>query len=402
MQDQGKKVVVFGHSSGIGGATASLDTVAQDLKDEGYLITMFTPEGAMVERWKAKGYSIKIWKIPACAWLLGFVYSSSALRFHLMHWLLLAILPLRLFKAAVMVRAHFKRETVDFVLVNSLTLFPLGLCVKWMFAGQSPKLIWHLREVLNDDLPALPKRSIKWCVTRLTDRILAITSNETAGFEDFPDITVCHNTIPVKWRGMNVESSDRKDNEIRVMMVSMFLAGKGFEDYLDAALYLVKEFPDVKFDLYTPRAPYPFKAEFGSYPETESFLQCVLNTLNMIELTPNVRWWFDQEMSVELFQSHDIYVRPDRAGSPWGRDIIESMWLGLPIIATGSSEEFVKDGETGFLIPVGDKEVLREKVEVLLKDSKLRKSMAEKAKQIAHTLFDPALHRKKILNAFRE
>jgi glycosyltransferase involved in cell wall biosynthesis len=54
--------------------------------------------------------------------------------------------------------------------------------------------------------------------------------------------------------------------------------------------------------------------------------------------------------------------------------ILEAMRAGLPVIASavGGIEESVRDGETGYLVPRGDVEVLRDRIRRLLTDPSLR------------------------------
>lgn len=50
----------------------------------------------------------------------------------------------------------------------------------------------------------------------------------------------------------------------------------------------------------------------------------------------------------------DLLVRPSRGDDPWGREVLEAMALGLPVIATGRYNRFVEDGVTGILHPEYD------------------------------------------------
>jgi glycosyltransferase involved in cell wall biosynthesis len=69
-------------------------------------------------------------------------------------------------------------------------------------------------------------------------------------------------------------------------------------------------------------------------------------------------------------------------------------------VATGSSQEFVLDGKTGFLVPPGRPDLLAERVAQLLSDAELRTAMAEAARARALQLFSPELYREKLLSAF--
>ena len=59
--------------------------------------------------------------------------------------------------------------------------------------------------------------------------------------------------------------------------------------------------------------------------------------------------------------------------------ILEYMACGVPVVATavGGNFELVRDGENGFLVPVGEVKWIAEKIEMLLRDDALRARMRE-------------------------
>jgi len=59
-------------------------------------------------------------------------------------------------------------------------------------------------------------------------------------------------------------------------------------------------------------------------------------------------------------------AKPSRELNPWGRDILEGMAMGKPIIGIGSYEGFVKNGETGYLLPKYDAEQFAERIVFLV------------------------------------
>lgn len=63
--------------------------------------------------------------------------------------------------------------------------------------------------------------------------------------------------------------------------------------------------------------------------------------------------------------------------------IYDSMAAGLPMVVTENtgSEELVRDGSEGFVIPIRDVEQLKEKILALYEDSGLRKEMGESARE---------------------
>jgi glycosyltransferase involved in cell wall biosynthesis len=84
----------------------------------------------------------------------------------------------------------------------------------------------------------------------------------------------------------------------------------------------------------------------------------------------------------------DIFALPSRwEGMPLS--ILEAMHAGLPVVAcdVGSVGEAVRDGDTGYLLPVEDLAVLRDRLGKLLADAALRKGMGDRARELAGACF---------------
>jgi glycosyltransferase involved in cell wall biosynthesis len=79
--------------------------------------------------------------------------------------------------------------------------------------------------------------------------------------------------------------------------------------------------------------------------------------------------------------------------------ILEAGALGIPVVATraGGAPEAVEDGETGFLVPVGDVSGIARRVNELVKNASLRRKMGEKAKE-----FVKNFSVERITNQYRE
>ena len=72
--------------------------------------------------------------------------------------------------------------------------------------------------------------------------------------------------------------------------------------------------------------------------------------------------------------------------------VIEAMAAGKPVVATriGGIPDLVKDGETGYLIEVGDDAALAARIEELLCDATLARSMGRRAREVARERFSAA------------
>jgi glycosyltransferase involved in cell wall biosynthesis len=84
-----------------------------------------------------------------------------------------------------------------------------------------------------------------------------------------------------------------------------------------------------------------------------------------------------------LLQTMDIFVMTSRnEGMP--NAAMEAMAMGLPCVVTdtGDSHEVVRDGETGYVVPIGDEEAIAERIIRLIKDPDMRHAMGDAGQNI--------------------
>lgn len=87
----------------------------------------------------------------------------------------------------------------------------------------------------------------------------------------------------------------------------------------------------------------------------------------------------------QYYAMSDIFVLPSGMGETWGLVVNEAMCFELPIIVSdmvGCGADLVKNGENGYIFPLGDIEKLSEHLEELVNNSKKRKSFGEKSSEI--------------------
>ena len=86
--------------------------------------------------------------------------------------------------------------------------------------------------------------------------------------------------------------------------------------------------------------------------------------------------------------SFTVFCLPSRSES-FPLSVVEAMLAGLPVVATavGSVPEAVRDGDTGFVVPVDDPDALAVAIRRLLEDSELRREMGLEARRLALECF---------------
>jgi glycosyltransferase involved in cell wall biosynthesis len=91
----------------------------------------------------------------------------------------------------------------------------------------------------------------------------------------------------------------------------------------------------------------------------------------------------------QLYQSADIFVLPTR-GDCYSIAAIEAMAAGLPVVLarTGGTVDIIKEGQTGYLIDVGDQAALVDRLEHLIANPEQRLTMGAAARRDAEERYD--------------
>lgn len=96
----------------------------------------------------------------------------------------------------------------------------------------------------------------------------------------------------------------------------------------------------------------------------------------------------DRALLAKYYQSADFYVHGAKAEA-WGLTITEAMGCGLPVVASdvGGIPDQVAEGESGFLVPVGDAVFMAKRIGTLRDDPELRETMGQWASKRVHAEF---------------
>ncbi len=114
-----------------------------------------------------------------------------------------------------------------------------------------------------------------------------------------------------------------------------------------------------------------------------------------------------------LYRRAAVVVLPSVEKTCYGRSVaisellglcvLEAMASGTPVIASriGGLPEIVVDGETGFLVPPGDIDVLRDRLVTVVADDRLARRLGDAARNIAAERFTWAACAVRCLTAYR-
>jgi glycosyltransferase involved in cell wall biosynthesis len=166
------------------------------------------------------------------------------------------------------------------------------------------------------------------------------------------------------------------EDETYVLLVGAPWRRKGADLLIAAFRRLAADFPAVKLKL------------LGWFPDRER-LEALTGGAPQIEILkprPNLEVF-------EILRRAAVLALPSRCeGTPVV--VMEAMAAGVPVVASDVSgiPTLVRDGESGFLVPVENVEMLEARLRQLLSDRGLRKRMGARGYEIAHSEFNETLY----------
>ncbi|MUH35442.1 glycosyltransferase [Zobellia amurskyensis] len=171
-----------------------------------------------------------------------------------------------------------------------------------------------------------------------------------------------------------------------VGMVASFTDKKDFANFIKAGLSILDSRNDVLF------------MSIGDGPNLGKCKEMIPHKYLSHFVFTGVR--SDVESLVNVFDVGVLATNTDVHGEGISNSILEYMALGKPVVATtgGGTNEIVKDGDTGFLIPNAAPEVLSEKVLYLLDNDEVAEQMGAKGK----ARIDEVFSLKKMTSAYYE
>jgi len=193
---------------------------------------------------------------------------------------------------------------------------------------------------------------------------------ERLAFERVParKIAVVPNGLEARQFDVRRTSGPRR----RVTVVANLRPEKGHDVLLDAALHVLRRFPDARFELV------------GGGTELETLLARV----EARRMQHAVAFLGHRDDVPARLAEADIFALPSRSEA-FPNAVLEAMAAGLPIVASGVGGilELVDDGRTGLLVRPGDAEALAAKLCGLMEDEALSARLGAAARKEAHARY---------------
>lgn len=158
-----------------------------------------------------------------------------------------------------------------------------------------------------------------------------------------------------------------------VGLISYLRAYKGHEYFIAAASQILARAKDVTFVIV------------GEGPEEPAIRARIAE----LGLTRQVKMLGFREDLLNVFRSLDIFVIPSVEGDTIPQVLMQALAVGLPVVSTtvGSIPDVVQDGQTGFVVPPRNSAALADRIQVLLDDPDLRRSLGVRGRALVESRY---------------
>jgi len=223
--------------------------------------------------------------------------------------------------------------------------------------GRKLRVVAHSRTLLPNNIWS---RMLVRVVERHTDHVFFISPKEQEAFLRHARRDIPHTVLWNIARPVHPLPIDERYRSRRIVVLSNIDYLKGIDRCLDLAEALIaKGLDQFRIEIY------------GMARSSSSYFEQLEADIKRRDVGHIVKLMgFTKEPDVVL-QSSFCLVRPSRDADPWGRDVIEAVSAGIPVLATGTFEGVVIHERTGFLFDPFDPAAMAGTIERLATDEVL-------------------------------
>jgi glycosyltransferase involved in cell wall biosynthesis len=298
----------------------------------------------------------------------------------------------------IALETFIKDADPDLVHINDKASFSAGLAARRL----GKPIVQHLRSsYTNTRLPWNAWVS-RMMIRKYARQVIAISEDETDGFEDFTHLDVIYNSVDLQAAASAEEARDKVRRELglestcaAICMVGALSEQKGAWDFIRAAGLVAKEWPEVKFLIvssiperatWKPGLGSQLRLNYTRYPMDQAMeiarQNNILDKLVFTGYRPDV---------LNLMAAQDVVVACYRLPAI-GRPALEAMSVGRPVITNAGysgRSKVVINGFNGLTVPGGDVQALANAMIYLARNSDLRHELGQRGRLYAREHFDP-------------
>lgn len=174
----------------------------------------------------------------------------------------------------------------------------------------------------------------------------------------------------------SVLAQAQNTREPRISSIGRVAEEKGYDLLIDAAALVVGEYPSARFSVFGP-------------VQNEQYYRWLLQQVGRLNLEDVFHFEGHTDDAKDQLTATDLLVVSSKSeGGPLV--VLEAMAAGKPVVSTrcGGPEEFILDGTTGYLVPLGDPRALADAIIRVLRDPEQARIMGQKGLERVRQHFD--------------
>lgn len=265
-------------------------------------------------------------------------------------------------------------ESIDVVHVNTIMLREPLLAARQM----GIRGIVHIRELIHHDDALLniigeTPDEIVGAIWDRADLLIANSQATCAGFEHTGRTpVVVYNTADMD--DLRALDSPGGTAPLRVAMISSNIPKKGVWDFCEVARDLHDDHPEIRFCLIGP---------------LNEHTEQIAKKIDAGDLPPSIELLGYCSSPVEAIAEADVVLSLSTFQESFGRTVLEGMAAARPVIVYdhGAPPELLRDGECGFVVPVGDTAAVAARLRILARDRARLERMGAAARAEAEERF---------------
>ncbi len=225
----------------------------------------------------------------------------------------------------------------------------LFLLARWLRSHTRVPFTMHIR---TNPVPTIFARWQMRTIGRVVDHIVFITENEKKRFLAFGGVprasSIIHNIVSPPDGAVTPHPDVPDDDRFKLVSLSNYAWVRGLDRLVGVAEALAAQGRrDVLFVMAGSMAlTRSLPGELGAVGRAGGTLADYVARMGLAEMFLFLGHVAEPE---RVLAACHALVRPSRDNNPWGRDVLETMAAGKPVIATGADSTFVENGVTGWL-----------------------------------------------------
>lgn len=384
------KVLIIMHGAGKGGVEKSIATLCTYLDKEKFEPIVAMPEDGPLKT-DLEGIGVKTIITPLEWWTpIRFFYGERH------YYKFLAGLKERVHNLVKIINEN----GINVVHTSTLTVVDGAIAAKILGRPH----IWHIHGRFDGTSPTfetyLPIDVLYPIVGELSTRIVAVSQivkNFISSYIAPSKIHLIYNGIDIdKYKEKTLPSKSLLDefptlkNKVLVGLVGRISKVKGIEDYVEAAIEVLKVRDDVGFLIVGPE-------------EDKTLGQKVRKRVDSLHLADKIVFAGYRKNIPSLLQEINLVVCSSlREGFPYS--CLEAMAASRALVATkcGGPDELVIDGETGYLVNVGNPDKLARAILKVVENPETMKLMGEKGRKRIEEFFEARIYVQNFENLYKD